>query len=195
MLRAWLAEEQRFAEQAEESLDAIRNEFGEDEPGCSDSATTDESLEQESFIDESSQSLICENGARVIQSWFREIYSTNAAALVITRFARQYVAMKRAKSYLQKLKHKSMAATTIQCRIRAIGANLKFKLIDQQLQSSLQAVEEEFNEKWKLSLIEQILNRAPEQENKIQHPPAIKSSWLRMIPRSAHPPFEVTNAE
>jgi hypothetical protein len=131
----------------------------------------------------------------VIQSWFREIYSTNAAALVITRFARQYVAMKRAKSYLQKLKHESMAATTIQCRIRAIGANLKFKLIDQQLQSSLQAVEEEFNEKWKLSLIEQILNRAPEQENKIQHPPAIKSSWLRMIPRSAHPPFEVTNAE
>lgn len=93
-----------------------------------------------------SQSLICENGARVIQSWFREIYSTNAAALVITRFARQYVAMKRAKSYLQKLKHESMAATTIQCRIRAIGANLKFKLIDQQLQSSLQAVEEEFNE-------------------------------------------------
>jgi hypothetical protein len=48
-------------------------------------------------------------------------------------------------------------------------------------------MEEEFNEQWKSSLIQQILNnKAPEQENKVKVPLA-NSSWLRMIPQNAHP--------
>jgi hypothetical protein len=122
-----LAEKQRCAEQVEEDLDVIQDQIDEDESQYSDSVASEESLEPYSFNDESSQPLSREDGARVIQSWFREI-NTNAAALVITRFARQCSDMKMARLHLQKLKQKSMAATTIQCCMRSIGAKLKVRV-------------------------------------------------------------------
>lgn len=122
-----LAEKQGCAEQVKEDLDVIQDRIDEDESQYSGSVASEESLESYSFNDESSQSLSREDGARVIQSWFREI-NTNAAALVITRFARQCIDMKTARLHLEKLKQKSLAATTIQCCMRSIGAKLKVRV-------------------------------------------------------------------
>jgi hypothetical protein len=62
--------------------------------------------------------------------------------------------------------------------------------MDKQLNFSLQEIEKEFNAKWKLPIIKQILNRVEDIEPK--KVPEIRKHWLLMMPKTANPPFKYT---
>jgi hypothetical protein len=164
-------------------------------------------------------SLGIDDSIRILQQWFRRILcSRHKAARVITKAIQIHVARKRARLEWEKSRRKYRAATRIQTCFRVIQAKqkvviaiigLRLRIItssytclelsnslqmkiamDKKLNLSLQEIEKEFNAKWKLPIIKQILNRVEDTEPK--KVPEIRKHWLLMMPKTAYPPFKYT---
>mmetsp|Transcript_20747 Transcript_20747/g.43317 ORF Transcript_20747/g.43317 Transcript_20747/m.43317 type:complete len:426 (-) Transcript_20747:1735-3012(-) len=134
--------------------------------------------------------------ATIIQLWYRSVHETRVAALLMTRVARRFLAVKKVgeeskqRRVIQKRNQK--AATRIQAIMRIRQAKTKTRARCLELVEELKdEVRRDFNDTWMNSFISPAIQRK-KMESTV---PVVRSRWFRTIPKEAQPPFEFHYAQ